>query len=184
MPERARRKLGASSNELLSAKLAQKLIENLGVSLVIGGGTFWDSFAIAAFERLERRVAEIRIVLAHERLQSVPFLVRCRQKFVCLGRCAEKPLDRIKIVLGPALAEYIADHGHLALGAELAHHVLDADQLAKAAGFEPRGIRPEGEDGVDLALLRPLVEQRRRAVFLLGLGPQIEIGGPERVGHE
>src|SRR5262249_38808176 len=102
MPERAGSKLGARSNELLSAKLTQKLIENLGVSLIVCRRALRDSFAIAAFERLERRVGEIGIVLAHERLQSVPFLVRCRQKLVCLGRCAEKPLNRVELVLGPA----------------------------------------------------------------------------------
>ncbi len=47
-----------------------------------------------------------------------------------------------------------------------------------------RGVRPEVEHGVDLALLRLLGEQRRRAEDLRGVGPEIEIGGPECIGHD
>ena len=100
-----------------------------------------------------------------------------------MAAALQQPLDRGEIVLGPALAEYEADHGDLALGAELAHHVLDPDQLSEAVSLEPCGIGPEIQHGIELALLGPLAEKRRRAEFLLGLGPEIEIGGPERVGH-
>ena len=107
-----------------------------------------------------------------------------REQLVGLRRRAQKCLNCLKILLGPALAEDIADHGDLALGAELAHHVLDPDQLGEAFGLEPRRIGPEIENGIELALLRPFGQERRRAVFLRGLCSQVEIGGPQRIGHE
>src|SRR6516162_5999238 len=88
------------------------------------------------------------------------------------------------MLLGPTLAEHIADHGDLALGAKLANYILNADQLLETGCVESCGIGPEIEHGIDLALLRLLGEQRRSTEDLLGLGPEIEICGPERIGDD
>ena len=96
----------------------------------------------------------------------VPRLIGGGEQLVGLGGRAQETVNGLKVLLGPALAEHIADHGDLALGAELAHHVLDADQLLEAGGLEPCGVGPEIEHGVDLALLRFLGEKRRRAEHL------------------
>ena len=64
------------------------------------------------------------------------------------------------------------------------HHVLDADQLLEALRLQSCRIGPEIEHGVDRALLGALGEQRRSAEFLRGLGPEIEIGGAQRVSHD
>ena len=174
----------AGPDQLLAAELPQELVKHFGVGLILGRRPFGDALAVAPSQRLEGRLVEAGIVLAHQLLQPVPFFVRRRQKLVGLRRRAQKRLNCFRILLGPGLAEGKADHGHLALGAKLAHHVLDPDQLGEAGRFEPRGIGPKIEHGIELALLGPFGEKRRRAEFLLGLGSQIEIGGAQRIGHE
>ena len=88
---------GASSvpgpDQLLAAELAQELIENLGVGLVLGDRSLGDALAIAAPQRLEGRVVEAGIVLAHQRLQPLPLLVGGCEQLVGLRRRPQKSLQ-------------------------------------------------------------------------------------------
>ena len=174
---------GASSDagpdQLLTPILAQELVEHLGVGLVLGGRALGNAFPVAAAQRLEGGL----ILGLHQRLQLFPRLVGGREQLIGLGGGAQEALDGRLMLLGPALAEDVADHGDLALGAKLRHHVLDADQLFEALRLEPRRIRPEIEHGIDRALLGALGQERRGAELLRRLGAQVEIGGAQRIGH-